>query len=126
MQALEKKLEKGFSLEAACIQLSIDLEIAKDWLNARKELDDFNRIVDGIWGRSVAVEAIGVLKGIIAECPDYETRRRASKDLLDHYRDERKRLEQKIAAAEKKAGDKYQNDLFDVANNPWIFPNEDS
>ena len=126
LQALEKKLTRGFSLDTACNHLSISLEAAKKWLDAKKELDDFNKIADGIWGRSAAVEAIEELKKIIARTPDDEIRRRACKDLLEFYRDERKRLEAKVEDAKKLASLKIQADLFDTAGNPWTFPTKDS
>ena len=126
MQALEKKLRCGFTLEDSCRQIGIEIEAAKGFLEAKKELDDFNRIADGMWGRSAAVKAVDKLKKIIAACEDDEVCRRASKDLLDFYRDERKRLEQKVAEAGKLAAEQGQNDLWDSWENPWAFTSEDS
>ena len=126
MQALEKKLNRGVLLEEACLQLGIEVCKAKEYLESKKELDDFNRIADGMWGRTVAKDAIDNLKEIIADDLDAETRRRACKDLLDFYRDERKRLELKVEEKSKLASIRVQADLFDVTDNPWTFPSEDS
>ena len=124
MQSLEKKLSRGTPLEEACIQCGVDLDRAKEFLDAKRELEDFNRIADGLWGRAAAVEAISELKKIIAESEDLETRRRACKDLLDFYRDERKRLEQKVEEKSALAGSRAPSDLFDLADSLWVFPQE--
>jgi len=125
MQALEKKIAKGWTIEQACKQLSLDVESVRDWIAAKKEFQDFEDFADGVWGRESAKEAIVTLKKVIDEAPDPEIRRRAAKDLLEFYRDERKRLETKKVEASKKASLTVQADLWDLGDSPWNFPSED-
>lgn len=124
MQALEIKLAKGIDIERACQQLSLNVEAVTKWIDSKKEYQQFEDFADGLWGRKSAEEAIESLKSIIKETPDLEVKRRASKDLLEFYRDERKRLEQKVAEAKKIASVTIRADLFDLADNPWDFPSE--
>jgi len=120
-QALEIKLRKGISLETACQQLGMDIEDAKGWLTAKNELNDFNNLADGLWGRCATEDAVNELKRIITACEDDETKRRAAKDLLEHFRSERERLEREVKKKQTNADRMYQQDIFDNADCPWDF-----
>jgi len=121
LQALEIKLRKGISVDQACRQLSLDCEAVEKWIASKKEFQQFEDFADGIWGRATATKAIDTLIEVIAESPDLEIKRRASKDLLEFYRDERKRLELKVVDARRIASMTVKADLFDSIDSPWEF-----
>jgi len=120
-QPLELKLKKGIPFEQACVEAGVNIDAAKEYVNAKKELDKFQDAADRYLFRECIKTALDELKAIIAECPDMEVRRRAAKDLLDFYRDERKRLEGNLQKAKGSKGDVLR-DLFDAS--PWSFPSD--
>ena len=122
-QPLELKLKKGVPLKEACEQAGVDVEDAKEYLNAKKELEKFQDTADNSFFFREAIEtAINELKLIIKKCPDPEVRRRASKDLLEFYRDERRRLEGNLRKAKDGSGGGV-SDLWDSFS-PWNWPNK--
>lgn len=113
-QGLESKLSDGLPLWSACLELGIPLDDARQYLEGKREGREEPEVDEAVLSaakaRSVALEVLHEIIG----ADDEEMRLDAAKELLRHYREERKRLD-------KKAGDRPKKNSAVIQYGDWYF-----
>jgi hypothetical protein len=113
-QRLERELRDGATLATVCVKLGLSLDEAKAYL---MEMEAWRAMADGvdiISAENARVIAMQTLSELAVADEDGQVRCQAARALLQHYRDEKNRLEKR----RKEGGDDAplgQRNLF----GPW-------
>lgn len=112
-QGLEKKISLGKDVETSAKEMGIPLQDAKDYLQAKREADDYDKEEAQIVSRSVLEESLVILRELLQDADPF-VRLRAAAELRKHYSFEKSRLEKRFLNETAKGPnvDPGQQDIF--------------
>jgi hypothetical protein len=94
-EGLERKLSEGLSIRRAALSVGIPVAEACTWLMELRAIVEYEPHADALTADGAREDGLMALRELAGSCEDPEVRVKAAIRLMNHYRDERARLEGK-------------------------------